>query len=363
MLTQAAAVRYLLGRGLISSRVIVEGDLVVSDASSRHQNFKVISDAGPCYLLKQGFGPQKAADVAREGLVYEALSAQPGTRSYLCEFDGYDPREQVLILELIPDAVDLRAYHLRRRRPSVRVAAAVGEALGSLHSIPVTRSGRAFLPEWPAGILSLHRPDLTIFRDASAASLELIKIVQNTPGFGEHLDDLCRSWRPETVVHNDIKWDNVIVVPSTVAAGRPRLKLVDWESAGRGDPRWDIGSALAHYLSFWVFSIPVTGAAPPHGFAALARRPLTSMQPAIRACWQAYVSRLGLDEATADMRLRDAVRFSAARLVQTAFEAAQVSTELTSGMTLHLQLSINMLQRPREAAVHLLGLRQPADLG
>ena len=84
------------------------------------------------------------------------------------------------------------------------------------------------------------------------------------------------------------------------------------------------------------------------------------MQPAIRACWQAYVSRLGLDEATADIWLRDAVRFSAARLVQTAFEATQVSTELTSGISLHLQLSINMLQRPREAAAHLLGLRQPA---
>ena len=272
MLTQAAAVRYLLGRGLISSRVIVEGDLVVSDASSRHQNFKVISDAGPCYLLKQGFGPQKAADVAREGLVYEALSAQPGTRSYLCEFGGYDPREQVLILELIPDAVDLRSYHLRRRRPSVRVAAAVGEALGSLHSIPVTRSGRAFLPEWPAGILSLHRPDLTIFRDASAASLELIKIVQNTPGFGEHLDDLCRSWRPETVVHNDIKWDNVIVVPSTVAARAP----VEARRLGERGPR---RSSLGYRLGAGPLSELLGVLDPRHGRGAPARIRCTRPPP------------------------------------------------------------------------------------
>jgi len=33
-----------------------------------------------------------------------------------------------------------------------------------------------------------------------------------------------------------------------------------------GDPCWDIGSALSHYLSFWLFSIPVTGPCLPSGF-------------------------------------------------------------------------------------------------
>jgi alkylation response protein AidB-like acyl-CoA dehydrogenase len=89
---------------------------------------------------------------------------------------------------------------------------------------------------------------------------------------------------------------------------------------------------------------------------------MSAMHPAIRACWQAYVARLRLDAHTANHWLLDVVRLCAARLVQTAFEAAQTSMQLTGGIGLHLQVSLNVLQRPRGAAVHLLGLRPHAAM-
>ena len=84
--------------------------------------------------------------------------------------------------------------------------------------------------------------------------------------------------------------------------------------------------------------------------------PIARMQPAITACWTAYVNGLGLAEPSATTALLRAVSYAAARLVVTAFEVAQTQTALDSNLFLHLQLAFNILDRPREAAAHLLGL-------
>lgn len=85
------------------------------------------------------------------------------------------------------------------------------------------------------------------------------------------------------------------------------------------------------------------------------------MQPALRACWRAYTARLGLDQARANRWLLHATELAGARLLQTAYEAAQMATWLSSGLVLHLQLSLNILQRPREAAVQLLGIAPQSE--
>lgn len=123
-----------------------------------------------------------------------------------------------------------------------------------------------------------------------------------------------------------------------------------------GDPCWDAGSVFSEYLNFWLNSIPITGEDPPDRFVELARYPLGKMQPALRSFWWSYASAMELDGPTAYEWLVRSVRYGAARLVQTAFEYAQGSMHLTGNVVCALQLSLNMLQRPQEAAVHLLGI-------
>lgn len=348
---QAEVVGYLLERGLLGAASVVDGKVVVRDASSRNRNFIVERRDGPGLVLKQGIGALATQTVAHEARVYAALTAHGnGVASWLAPFHGYDEARGVLALGLVPDGRDLRAHQLKTGRFSAELAASLGRALGSLHrgtALPEP----AVDPRRSPWVLSLHRPDLSVFRDASAAGLELIKTIQRAAGFAEQLDALRDGWRVASLVHHDVKWDNCIVFAQG-ASGRTRgLKLIDWEAADHGDPAWDIGSALSHYLSFWLFSIPVTGTTPPARFPQLAEYPLERMQPALRACWSAYAAKC------AGETQERAVRYAAARLVQTAFEAAQMSDQLTSGLVLHLQLALNMLTRPREAAVHLLGLR------
>jgi len=133
------------------------------------------------------------------------------------------------------------------------------------------------------------------------------------------------------------------------------LKIVDWELADLGDPCWDIGSVFSNYLSHWLLSIPITGEVPPERFMELARYPLERMQPALRACWQAYMRRSKLDPAHTDRWLVRATIYAAARLIQTAFEHLQMAAHLIGNIVCLVQLSLNILRQP-QAAAELLGL-------
>src|SRR5215203_342990 len=363
MLTLPEVVPYLLRHDLIGATSIVESDLAVADASQRNRNFKVASEQGPSYLLKQGVGPSGTATVAHEAAVYEflrSLGRGDGLEDCLPRSYGYDPEEKVLVLELLPNAQDFQEYHARRGRFSTLLARALGKALATIHRVTRTEdnngnNGPISAARLPV-VLSIHRPEPGIFHDISSANVQLIKAVQSSAPLCQALDELRRGWRTEALIHCDIKWDNCVVFARPASKRMTRLKIVDWEIAGIGDPCWDMGSVFSNYLSFWLLSIPITGEAFPDRFVELARYPLESMQPAMRSFWQSYVQGLGLDAATSSEWLLRAVKYGAARLVQTAYEQMQMSIHLTGNMVCLLQLSLNILRRPQEAMVHLLGL-------
>jgi aminoglycoside phosphotransferase (APT) family kinase protein len=186
--------------------------------------------------------------------------------------------------------------------------------------------------------------------------VELVRIIQATAEFGEELDALGRDWSVTSLIHHDVRFKNFMWTAPSPTGRMPRLKLIDWELACPGDPAWDIGSAMANYLSLWLGSIPVTDSSVTELSIELARCPLSGIQDAIRACWAAYVKQRRLDDDVVEVLLSAAVRFAAARLVQTAFEATQDAGSLATDVVLHLQVALNVLQRPRQAVVHLLGL-------
>jgi aminoglycoside phosphotransferase (APT) family kinase protein len=357
---------YLLARKRIDAEDIVGGDLLIAEAKHRNWNYQVIRQRGSSYLLKQGIGPLGAALVAREARVYQYLQAGPAARRlrpYLPGYYEYDPQTGVLILELLRQAESLSALHRRRGRFPIRIATAIGEALGTLHRLPLPEPAAPEqpLPAQPPWVLSIHQPRLAMFREMSSANVRLIELIQNTPDVGQHLDALRQDWQRQSLVHHDLKGENMVVYARPGSRRRTRLALVDWESARIGDAGWDAGAIFSDYLSVWLLSIPITGEAPPERFLELARYPLEAIQPAIRSFWQAYARRMGFDRATAHQALLRAVRFGAARLVQTAYEQLQLARHLNGNVVGLLQLSLNMLQRPLEASVHLLGIPlQPA---
>lgn len=363
MVSHAEVVRQLLGASLLDGRKVLAGDLWIDAVPSRNGGYKVRSLDGPCYFVKQGIGAEGEASVAREAATYRHLTSRATSgelRRALPQIHGYDESHCLLVLGLSPDSTSLREFHARRGRIPKAVASATGHALARLHQLPPPDTtagldpGASPAPAWP---LSLHRVGVRILHDASGANLEMIRMIQGFPEFCRLLDGLRAEWKATSLIHFDLKADNCVIAPSSDGARREHeIKIVDWEFAGAGDPCWDIGSIFSDYLGLWVLALPVLADTSPRRFLELTRFPLDRMVPAIRAFWSAYERTIGLtrDEARATLLL--AVRYSAARLIQTAFERMQASQCLTGNIVCLLQLSWNMLERPDDAATHLLGL-------
>jgi hypothetical protein len=84
------------------------------------------------------------------------------------------------------------------------------------------------------------------------------------------------------------------------------------------------------------------------------------MQPAMRAFWQSYAAALGLTDGDALALLLKATRYTAARLVDTAYSYGQYTTSVQAASVLFLQVALNILQSPAAALTSLLGIRPVA---
>lgn len=333
MLEQHEVAAYLLQRGLVSRRSVVTGTLRIEDASSRNRNFRVSGGRGESYLLKQGVVADSSESLANEVALYERLATPGGPLAgAIPRSHGFDAANEVLILEWIADGEDLYRHHADRSRCSVRLSAALGRVLAALHAIaPDDEELREDAP-W---VLSLHRPRLDALRYLSAPSIELIKAIQRDEPLSRALDELREDWRVEALVHRDVKWANCIVTPPAA------ITLVDWEMAGWGDPALDVGSAFGEILGWRLRR----GGDPP-----------AAPEPALAALWRAYAGARRIDGAPADELLARAIRYAAARLVQSAYEKTQETGLMSDRVARGLALGRDILLAPRAAAGELLGV-------
>jgi len=337
MLEQHEVAAYLLARGLVGRRSIVDGTLQIADATSRNRNFRVSSAApGESLLLKQGLAADSAESLDNEAALYQRLAASGGAlAAAVPHLYDYDEPRGLLILEWIADGEDLYRHHAGRARCSAPLARALGRVLAALHAVAPDDEELRCDPPW---VLSLHRPRLEALRYLTPPSIELITAIQRDADLAAGLDALREGWRVEALVHRDVKWANCIVRPIRPPAG---IALVDWEMAGWGDPALDVGSAFGEFLG-WRLRSGTADDAP--------------AEPAITAFWRAYAAARGLRGAAAGELLERAVTFAGARLVQSAYEKTQESAMASERGARGMKLARSLLLSPRAACAELLGI-------
>ncbi len=316
---------YLLARRLLSRRSIVSGHLRITDVSSRNRNLRVSGGPGESYLLKQGVAADSGQTLDNEVALYRRLSPRGAPVPRLV---AHDEVRGIVILEWLAAGQDLVHLHAGRDRCPTAVAAALGRALAAIHAVAPDDEELRDDPPW---VLWLHRPQLAALRVLSAASVDLVKRLQRDEACCRALDELRDGFVAEALVHRDVKWENCIAE----GPRRDRVKLVDWEMAGWGDPAFDIGSALSDYV---------------------AHRPGQAPQPAIARLWSAYVRARGLAAPQASALLQRSTRYAGARLLQSAFEHTQEARTASERVELSLRAAHELLVRPDEAAIALLGV-------
>jgi aminoglycoside phosphotransferase (APT) family kinase protein len=297
--------------------------------------------SGPVLVVKQAT-PGNAPFLAHEASVLRLLA---GTPELVTHVPAVVHEEQAcLVLRTPADGRDWGDH--RGRFPRIP-ARDLGRVLARLHRLRVD-APHAARPIW--GLL-LPEPPHDLVLDLSAGAQDLLARIQASAALCERLEALRDAEAPRALIHGDLRWENCLALPAPGSRRRTRALLVDWELADAADPAFDVGSVLAEYLRVWVGSIPIVDPVDPGRLLHSARHPLRHMQPAMRAFWSAYAG------ASPDPpSVRRVVELAGVRLLQTAIERARGLTTASAHVVTLVQLADNLLRRPGDAAVDLLGL-------
>jgi aminoglycoside phosphotransferase (APT) family kinase protein len=293
-------VHYLVERGLLERRAIVDGDVMVVEGTRRHHNYSVVRREGPGLFIKQMQPDQafSAQTLQKEAACYVMMESDPALseiHALMPRFRAYDPDRHILVVELIGGGENLSELHRRVHRFPEDVARRVGELLARYHQVSsrelLPRANAAIFQGQPPWILSFHLMPRGSMQNLSAANGQFMSILQNYPDFGQALDRLRMTWRRNALIHGDMKFDNVVVGTDG------EMHVVDWELADVGDSAWDVASILQAYLTWWISTLQRI---PSEGANDAAQYPLESIQPAIHAFWDQYVSSRGIGAREAD---------------------------------------------------------------
>jgi aminoglycoside phosphotransferase (APT) family kinase protein len=278
------------------------------DLSRSHTLTFVELPDGSAYVVKSLSRHAVAAgrSLAAELYTYRLSEWHPGLAAVLPRPVHLDERREVIALAAAPREQLASAQDWHAGFPSIDIAAALGSTLAVVHGVTRTVP---LMTLASCGILAL--PDTPeeqrhIGND-SAAGLAAARAVAADAFLAASLRRTAAAWQPSCLIHADLKWDNIALVPGPPA----QVQIFDWELSGHGDPAWDVGSALADTVSLMV-RWSGRAAIPGHPSAwlsvalraliaayARAARPPAGFADRIVGCWTARMIHLALECAVA----------------------------------------------------------------
>ena len=335
-LTEANLLHYLLERRFADLESVVKGEFSVRNRSRRNRNFQAICGERQYFVKQPGkWEPARRESLDREAAMYWRCRTEPAfepLRALLPEAYGYDPENSILTLRYLPGQTSLRESADRFAPEAARLA---GATMGALHHDMRAAAATISFPRRKPWYLSIGDMPENQRKTApeEGGRLELMRALRKHAGFARALEPVREEWRHETMVHGDWKLDNCLL-----SADGSQLQVIDWEFADHGDPFEDIGTMLQSWWNHWI------------------RQPLEygidEIRPALVAFLEGYAEADGRDPV--EMRPR-AVRFAAARMAHTAYEALEEAREMTADAACLLQASLNMLTRPEWAVREIFG--------
>ncbi len=288
-----------------------------------------------------------SADLGHEGRLLEDLAN--------CGLDA--PRVQLLIdtedtrLIVTDFLTNHRTFDRQRFAPEVtaiELASDLGSALARVHAVSV-----------PPGSGTLSRPTFPLAGPLMAWTvLTPRQLSEAGPGHGEFvrrmvqlgvpplLETLRSGWCSTSLIHGDLKFDNILCPVGSGAT----VRLIDWELSGMGDPGWDVGAVLGSYLYAWVTSFNFALGASLSAWIDSAPVPLADIHHETRAFSDAYTRA----RDTTDLERATWLRYAAAFLLERASASAYQTHPLPARDLATLQVAAQLLARPDQFLEMLL---------
>lgn len=347
---------------LLAPDALVFGDYDVTTINRRNRNLQVTTSGNLNYLVKQA--QHKESESARtlknELLFYKQVqTGMPHAHGLFPKVKHADEDDVILILDFYKDALPLWKYY-KERCPHdfpIETAAATGRLLANFHNAFRDFDPKAlpFLSEALPFVFRLHQPHPRILSFYGQGGYRLIEMIQQDAQLLEQWEAAEKKWEINSLIHGDVKLDNVIVLPGEADNASTDVKLIDWEMLQYGDIAFDIAGALQDYIFLWLILTPDADTAEemikkvPFAFSDL--------QPAIAVYWGAYRDTAALDVTEAATLLNRAILFAGFRCLQTSFEISSKFDHIPAIAMILFNLGASIIKDPGKAQSRLFGLK------
>lgn len=359
LLTEHNLFYYLLDKGMVDAATVVNGEFTVRRSDSRNNNFLVNREYDHhCFFIKQ----VKAADAEKiETLHVEAaaymLANQDANykalKNFLPPFHYFDAAHHILITGQVKDALSVYDFYLQLNDFSNTLPAQLAAILASYHQSinaaqPAQRLQR-FRRQLPWVFTIANTPPVT--GAPATADQQLMQMITGNKELLQSIAPLAQQWQQSSLVHNDAKLNNFLAGYDDKTKQINFVKLIDWELADIGDPLWDVATVMQNYLTLWLTTDL------PEQNAYFQKITLQQVQPCVQQFWKSYAQHMQWTAAVRQTALIKATQFCALRLLHTCFETTAQMPTLQPVTVKMLQVCINILRSPADAAIKLLGIQ------
>lgn len=212
-------------------------DARVTAVGSSHTVTRVDAAGGSVIVKNLGPAGSAARGLTAEAFAYRLAGWNGALASVLPHALLVDERRSVVVLEAAPPGSVGAALLASGALPRPAACAALGRALATVHA---ATTGTALPHPTNSGVLDL--PGSTPEQLHLTRARPLALHVAGDPDLAACLERGRAAWTPDCLVHGDVKWDNCLV---DLDRDPPRVRLIDWELSGWGDPAWDVATFLA----------------------------------------------------------------------------------------------------------------------
>lgn len=253
---------YLLNFGFLDKKSIIEGDLLIRDASSRNTNFLVnrFQDKSKNILVKQPdiLDEDYVQSMEIEANIYKMIYSRvefEEIRKFIPEYLKYDEENHILIMKQLNGVCRIFDYFYYG--PFIAdsgIIAGFAECLSGMHNIPTEVLKNSTLKEAYPWFLDVSNKDyIKNIKENFPVAYEVMKEVFDNKAWMKVFRKARKNWKSGSFIHLDVRFTNWMISYRHQAVIESPIWLIDWEMAGMGDPAWDISFLIGDWINLGLY--------------------------------------------------------------------------------------------------------------
>lgn len=322
-----------------------------------------------------------AGEFSREWRFHQSIarfSELNHLRSLVSEVRHFNEVDSIIVFNYLDNYSDLADFYRKNKSFPTEIAGAIGATLASIHQATFkhhayedffAQNCRDRFLDRPAYLtLALDRLSPEIFGQIPADAIKFFVLYQRYSSLGNAISELIATAKPTCLIHNDLKLNNILLdrdwkqvsdkIPSlsnNLHDKNGAIRFIDWERSTWGDPAYDLGSAIASYLSIWLSSLVVSKSMEIEESLRLAAIPLEQLQPSVAALTETYIDRFPkIIEHHPDF-LKRIIQFAGLALIEQIQASIQYQKSFSNAGICTLQVAKSLLCRPEQSIPTIFG--------